>query len=221
LSSIYNETMFNVYHAGNPCVSVIMPTYNRADYLQRSISSYINQVYKDSELIVVDDGSEDDTFVIVHKFMQAHDNIRYIKHSHRKLSLSKNAGIRAATGKFIAFLDSDDEYKPDYLQKRVELMEADQGIDLVQGQAIIIGDQYVKDRNNPSRKIHLSECHIGPTFFGKTELFIALGGFDKNITYSEDSLFWEKAALHYKTKKFDHPGYIYYRDTPGSICNSI
>ena len=60
-----------------------------------------------------------------------------------------------------------------------------------------------------------------PPSFGKTELFIALGGFDKNIVYSEDSLFWEKASIDYNTKKFDHPGYIYYRDTPGSICNSI
>ncbi len=213
--------MFNVYHSGNPCVSVIMPTYNRAAYLNRSISSFVKQTYKNCELIVVDDGSEDETFSIVDSYIRLHQNIRYIKHSHRKLSLSKNVGIRAAMGKFIAFLDSDDEYKPDYLEKRVELLEADNDIDLVQGQAIVIGDQYVKDRNDPSKKIHLSDCHIGPTFFGKTELFIAMGGFDKNVTYSEDSLFWEKATLCYKTKKLDHEGYIYYRDTPGSICNSI
>ena len=58
-------TMFNVFPAGNPCVSVIMPTYNRAGYLNRSINSFINQEYADCELIVVDDGSEDNTFEIV------------------------------------------------------------------------------------------------------------------------------------------------------------
>lgn len=213
--------MMNVYTSTNPCVSVIMATYNRSGYLHRSISSFLNQTYTNCELIVVDDGSEDDTFRIVNSYMNPHENIRYIKHTNRKLSLSKNAGIQAATGQFIAFLDSDDEYTPDYLEKRVQWMQANKDIDLIQGEVIVIGDQYVKDKNDISKKIHLSDCNIGPTFFGKTEMFIALGGFDKNIFYSEDSFFWEKAEKQYHVKRFDHPGYIYYRDTPGSICNSV
>lgn len=198
-----------------------MATYNRANYLKRSIPSFINQVYKDCELIVVDDGSEDDTFEQVNGYMKLHDNIRYIKHSHRGLSLSKNVGILAATGKFIAFLDSDDEYKPDYLEKRMELMENDKSLDLIQGGVEIIGNPYVKDKNDLSKQIHLSNCRIGPTFFGKTEIFRALGGFNKDVEYSEDSFFWEKAEMLLTVKEIDHPSYIYYRDTPGSICNSI
>ncbi len=213
--------MLDIYRPKNPAVSVIMATYNRAAYLNRSISSFLNQTYRDCELIVVDDGSEDNTFEIVNKFMNGHENIRYIKHSNRKLSLSKNAGIKAAAGKFIAFLDSDDEYKPDYLEKRVEFMEANKDVDLIEGGAIIIGDPYVKDKYDLTKKIHLSECPIGPTFFGKAEIFSSLDGFDKDIYYSEDSYFWEKAEKVINVKKIDHPGYLYYRDTPGSICNTV
>jgi len=213
--------MFDAYRSENPLVSVIMATYNRSNYLHRSISSFINQTYKNSELIVVDDGSEDNTFEIVNCYMKMHENIRYIKHTNRKLSLSKNAGIKAAIGKFTAFLDSDDEYKPDYLEKRVKFMESNKTIDLIEGGAIIVGDEYVKDKNDLSKQVHLSQCHIGPTFFGKTEIFFELDGFDKDIFYSEDSSFWEKAEKIYNVKKIDHPGYVYYRDTPGSICNSV
>lgn len=212
--------MLNIYRQDNPTVSVIMPTYNRAKYLDRSIPSFLNQVFTNCELLVVDDGSEDETYQLVSRYMKEHENIRYLKHSNRKLSLTKNAGIKAAAGKYIAFLDSDDEYKPDYLQKRVEFMEANETVDIIEGGAIIIGDPYVKDRHDLSKKIHLSECPIGPTFFGKAEAFAVLNGFDKNIFYSEDSYFWEKAKELLNVRKFDHPGYIYYRDTPGSITNT-
>jgi glycosyltransferase involved in cell wall biosynthesis len=210
-----------IFTGRNPCVSVILATFNRAAYLTRSINSVLNQTYKDYELIVADDGSDDDTFPIVNGFVQKHGNIRYLKHSNRKLSLTKNAGIQAAAGRYIAFIDSDDEYKPGYLEKRVSFMEAHKNIDLIEGGAIIIGNEYVKDRNDLSKEIHLSECVIGPTFFGKKEVFVTLGGFDKNILYSEDGDFWERAEKVFRVKKTEEPLYIYYRDTPGSICNSI
>ena len=213
--------MIDIYPSSNPFVSVIMPTYNRAQFLSRSIPSFILQTYKDCELIVVDDGSEDNTFQVVNDYMKANKNIRYLKHSNRKLSLSKNAGIKAAGGKYIAFLDSDDEYKPDYLEKRVEFMDANEEISLIEGGVIIIGDPYVKDINDLSKKIHLSDCLIGSTFFGKVNVFTDLGGFDKNIQYGEDGFFWEKAAKVYPVAKVNFPGYVYYRDTPESICNSI
>lgn len=213
--------MLDLYPSANPLISVIMATYNRVEYFNRSIPSFINQTYKNCELIVVDDGSEDDTFRVVCDYMKEHTNIRYLRHTNRKLSLTKNAGIKAAAGKFIAFLDSDDEYKPDYLEKRIQFMEANETVDLIEGGAIIIGDPYVKDKLDMSKRIHLSECTIGPTIFGKTEAFVKLEGFDKNIFYSEDSYFWEKAQLLVTVKKIDHPGYIYYRDTAGSITNTV
>jgi len=213
--------MLELYSFQNPIVSVIMATYNRAGYLSRSISSFLNQTFKNAELIIIDDGSDDDTFNVVNEFLKTRENIRYLKHSNRKLSLSKNAGIAIAAGKYIAFLDSDDEYKADYLEKRVRFMETNQSVDLIEGGAIIIGDPFVKDKNDLSKKIHLYDCHIGPTFFGKSEVFMKLGGFDKDIVYSEDSVFWEKAEKVFTVKKIDVSGYLYYRDTPGSICNTV
>jgi glycosyltransferase involved in cell wall biosynthesis len=217
----YSTLMLNVYRSENPYVSVIMPAYNRSNYLGRSISSFINQTYQNCELIVVDDGSNDNTFQVVSEYMNLHDNIRFLRHSNRKASLSKNAGIQAATGKFIAFLDSDDEYKPDYLEKRVQFMDANPAVDLIEGGAIVVGDEYLKDKFDLSRKIHFSACHIGATFFGKAEVFIALAGFDKDIFYSEDSTFWEKAEMMFNVTKVAWPGYVYYRDTPLSICTSV
>jgi glycosyltransferase involved in cell wall biosynthesis len=211
----------DLYPDKNPLVSVIMATYNRAAYLDRSIASFLQQSFTDSELLIVDDGSLDESDAIIRKYMEQHANIRYIRHSNRRLSLSKNAGIKAAAGKYIAFLDSDDEYLPDYLERRVAFLEANPAIDIIEGGAVVKGDPYVKDKNDLSKKIHLSECHIGPTFFGKTSLFLQLGGFDKEIAYSEDSHFMERALEKANVLKFDRPGYIYYRDTPGAICNSI
>lgn len=213
--------MLQLYRSANPTVSVIMATYNRAALLHRSISSFNNQTYKDAELLVVDDGSDDRSFDLVNSFMMEHENIRYIKHQNRKLSLSKNVGIMAAAGNYIAFLDSDDEYKPNYLQTRVQYMFENPNIDLLQGGAEIIGNPFVKDKNDLSKEIHLSECTIGPTIFGKKEVFLSLNGFDKNIFYSEDSEFWERAQKQFTVTKVDLPGYIYYRDTADSICNNI
>lgn len=213
--------MIEVYKSDTPLVSIIMATYNRVEYLHRSIDSFFNQTYKNAELIVVDDGSIDDTFSMVNNYIEKHNNIRYIKHSNRKLSLTKNVGITVAVGKYIGFLDSDDEYKANYIQDRVDYLEANTEIDLLEGGVIIIGDAYVKDKNDLSKKIHLSQCHIGATFFGKAEVFKHLEGFNKKIYYSEDSEFWEKATLHYTVKKIDFPGYVYYRDSPDAICNTI
>ncbi|MCO6461553.1 MAG: glycosyltransferase family 2 protein [Saprospiraceae bacterium] len=211
----------DVYKNTNPAITVIMVTYNRAGYLHRAIQSFLNQTVKDNELIIVDDGSTDNTFDIVCQFMNHHPNIRYMRHTNRNISLSKNAGILNAVGKYITFLDSDDEYKPDYLAKRYAFMEAHPEIDMLEGGVIIIGNPYVKDRNNPDLDIHLSQCHIGATFFAKSTVFTELDGYDKEISYSEDSAFWIKANQKYKIHKFDEPGYIYYRNTPGSICNTI
>jgi glycosyltransferase involved in cell wall biosynthesis len=93
----------------NPKVSVIIPTYNRAEYLGRSIQSVLNQTYQDFELIIVDDGSTDNTRDIVAQF---HDKrLNYIRHeTNLGVAAARNSGVRAARGIYLAFQDSDDEW---------------------------------------------------------------------------------------------------------------
>jgi len=104
-----------------PLVSVIIPTYNRADTVQRSIHSVLEQSYHPFEIIVVDDGSTDSTPAALSHYG---DLIRVIRQSNSGPSVARNAGAGVARGEFIAFLDSDDTWKPTKLARQVRLMLA-------------------------------------------------------------------------------------------------
>ena len=197
-----------------------MPTYNRAGYLNRSINSVLKQTFEKWELIITDDGSNDDTFKIADTYIAEHENIRYMKHSNRKTPLATNAGMLASCGEYLAFLGSDDEWKPEHLQLRIDFMKNNPDIDFVHGGVEIIGYPFVKDKNDLSREIPISECIIGGTFFGKRKVFFELEGFH-DLVYSDDSDFFERASKKFKIVKVDFPTYIYYRDTPDSICSTI
>jgi glycosyltransferase involved in cell wall biosynthesis len=212
--------LIKIYPEYEPIVSIIMPTFNRANYIERAIKSVLNQNFKKWELIIVDDGSSDATFGIVEQYIKMYENIRYMKHSNRKTPLATNAGIMASCGDFISFLGSDDEYKPEFLQQRVDFMLSHPNLDFIHGGVDIIGSPFVKDKNDLSRDIHISECAIGGTFFGKCNVFFELAGF-KNLIYSDDSDFLERVQKKFNIFKVDFPTYVYYRDTPDSICSTI
>ena len=209
---LYNEFM--------PTVSVILPTFNRSGLIKRAINSVISQKCKDWELLIIDDGSSDETFEICRSYQGKYENIKYCRHSNRKLPVSLNTGIQLSIAEYITFLGSDDEYLPEHLAQRLQFMKENPEIDLVHGGVKIIGDPFVKDKTNLTRKIHLSECTIGGTFFGKSSMFKSLEGF-RNINYSEDSDFLERARSFYRISKVEYPTYIYHRDTPDSITNNI
>lgn len=110
-------------------ISVIVPTYNRAHLISRSIQSVLAQTYNDFELIVVDDGSTDNTEEVVRALNDR--RISYLKHSgNRGVSAARNTGIKAARGSYIAFQDSDDEWLPQKLEKQMALFQQDKKGDL-------------------------------------------------------------------------------------------
>jgi len=108
----------------NNTISVIIPTYNLSAYLKEALDSVINQTYKNTEIIVVDDGSTDDTGDIVTDYAARHPNkIRYIYQNNRGVAAARNVGITSASGDMIAFLDGDDYYLPNYLEQCSRYME--------------------------------------------------------------------------------------------------
>lgn len=204
-----------------PLISVIVAVYNRSRKLKSAVNSVLNQTVKDFEIIVVDDGSSDHPENYVFRLIKEGFNVKYIKHSNRNTPLSLNAGIRLASGKFITFLDSDDEYLPEHLKKRLNIFKRFKYLDLIHTSAEIRGSEenmMVPDARNPGKLIHISKCVIGATIFGKNKVFESLKGFSDIYGYDYD--FIRRCNRIYKTAKFDLPTYIYNRDSPDSILSN-
>jgi len=143
-----------------PCVSVILPVHNRADVLPRAIESVIAQELADFELIVVDDGSTDESATLAQSF--ADDRIRLIRlDKNRGGNVARNEGIRAARSPLIAFLDSDDRYLPNKLSTVVGEFERRPGLDL-------LVDSFIKIQPPGSRKAQVVRSN--PVIDGR-ELF--------------------------------------------------
>jgi len=100
-------------------VSIIMPAYNAESFIEEAINAVIKQSYLNWELIVVDDGSNDSTANIVKKIQLSHGNIIYVHQKNKGLGSARNYGIKTATGRWIAFLDSDDLWKPNKLEVQI------------------------------------------------------------------------------------------------------
>jgi glycosyltransferase involved in cell wall biosynthesis len=123
-----------------PEISVVMPAYNAAKYLAEAIQSVLQQSFTSWELIVIDDGSTDNTAEIVMGF-QADERIRLIKQANAGVSSARNAGINAATGNYITFLDADDIYLPENLLTKYETINSDSGIDYVYSDLLVCDSQ--------------------------------------------------------------------------------
>ena len=105
-------------------VSIITPTYNCGNYIEKTIKSVINQTYKNWEMIIVDDCSTDNTEKIVRKYQQQYPNIIYkILDKNSGAAVARNAALKNAKGRYIAFLDSDDLWMPEKLEKQINFMK--------------------------------------------------------------------------------------------------
>ena len=102
-------------------ISVIIPTYNRAHLIKRSAQSVLNQTYKNLELIIVDDGSTDNTKEVIDSLND--ERIVYVKQENHGVSSARNTGINVANGKYIAFQDSDDIWHSDKLEKQINTLK--------------------------------------------------------------------------------------------------
>ena len=168
----------------NPLVSVLMTAYNREKYIAEAIESVLASSYTNFELIIVDDGSTDESEIDLFPILKANPDIKYIRHSNRRHPLSLNTGIINSAGKYITFLDSDDEYLPQHLFLRFNFMEEFPETDLIYSPALLIGDEkdfYVPDAADITKLVHLNKCIIGGTFFGKRKNLFRTSGIQECI----------------------------------------
>lgn len=148
-------------------VSIITPTYNSDFFISDTIESILLQTYKNWELIVIDDYSSDSTIQIVQSFIKEHSNIKLLKNqSNQGAAISRNKGIEAAKGDYIAFLDADDLWKPEKLEKQVVFMQAENSdvcyssYDLMDEQGEILNKQVKALKVLPYKKL-LKSNYIG------------------------------------------------------------
>lgn len=201
-------------------ISVVIPSYNRAGFLERTIGSVVNQSYKAFEIIIVDDCSQDDTAQVVLDLQgkwKNYTDIKYVKHSVNKgESGSRNTGIREASGEWVAFLDSDDEWHKDKLERQVRFLEQNSSFDGVvceyfqvdEGQnSLICFSEDVLD----AKKVftHGSSYGIGTNLLLKREKLTIC--FDENLKLFADMDWLYRILLHYKIGVLHEPLSYYYK----------
>lgn len=123
----------------SPLVSIIIPCYNKAQYLGETLDSVAAQTYPSIEVLVVDDDSPDNTKEVVDQYMQRMDNLGYIHQSNQGPSTARNNGIRASHGKYVMALDADDTFSPTYVEKCVRYLESHPETKLVYTRADMFG----------------------------------------------------------------------------------
>ena len=194
--------------------SVIICTYNRARLLPRALDSLLAQSESDWEAIIVDDGSTDQTVEVVKRYSSICPNVRLFQRSfNRGVAAARNIGVKLSKGRFVTFLDSDDEYAVDHLAVRRSILESNGDIRMLHGGFRVVGDPFVPDKDNLSQTIHLAKCKVGGTFVIGRDVFEEIGGF-QDLSYAEDSCFYETAIeSKIKCQAVSQTSYIYYRNT--------
>ena len=187
-------------------ISVIIPTFNRETFLLDTIESVKNQSVHVDEIIVVDDGSTDNT----QKLLQNSIDIKYIYQKNRGVSSARNKGIKEAKNEWLAFLDSDDLWHKKKIQEHISLH-----VNNPELKASFTDEQWIRDGKIINKKKHLKKneptflnslrtCKIGTsTFFVHKSIFDDVGMFDENLKVCEDYDLWLRILKKHKIKLID------------------
>ena len=214
-----------------PTVSVIIPTYNRAEFVGRAIKSVLNQTYRNFELLVVDDGSSDNTKEVVKDFKSS--RLKYIRHEENEgVSSARNSGIKKSTGKYLAFLDSDDEWLPGKLEKQVERFSASEFSDVglvYTGAYILKKPGQIISKQTPSHSGQLFNtilkkgnivCGGGSSVLIKRECFNEVGVFREDLPAAEDYEMWLRIARFFKFDYIEELSVKYYEQANNRMSNN-
>jgi len=194
---------------GSPKVSVIIPVFNGAKYLAEALQSVFSQTWRDYEVIVVNDGSTDDSMEVCKQF----PDVRITHQENHGQSAARNTGVRHARGEYIAFLDQDDRWYPEKLARQVPILEEGPTYGMVYSNADEIDEdgrivyRNVLDLASVQPKRSIMDClgsdmFIVPgTVLIRRSLFDQVGGFDERLSgYEDDDLFrrvFQASRIHY------------------------
>lgn len=213
-------------------ISIIIPVYKSEQYLTRCVNSIISQTYSDYEAILIDDGSPDKCPTMCDDFCSGNSHIRVLHQTNSGVSAARNAGLKAAQGEFICFLDSDDWIEPDFLSKLYDSM-VQTGSDIIAADYTSCSDTQIKDSHasvapqtvygqENIRELYFSDDYnIHFSVWGK--LFKKELLQDKqfpSISYGEDTVFMLQVLTDAESITYlDYQGYNYYIN-PGSLSQN-
>jgi glycosyltransferase involved in cell wall biosynthesis len=194
----------------DPKVSVIVPAYNSAAYTVETVESVLGQTYRDFELIVVDDGSTDNTREAMERFG---DQIQYVHKENGGACSARNLGIDMSGGEYVACIDCDDLWLPDKLQRSVEGLDANGDWGLVFNRCYLIDaggnvsglTNYQFDITNPYRELLRDNFIVSPTVVMRRSSLDAVGPYDENIFIPADWDLWLRIAAEYPIGYFEEP----------------
>lgn len=206
----------------NPTVSIVIPAYNAAIYLHKTIESILQQSFQDFEVLVVNDGSTDETAKCVLGFTDC--RVKLINQENQGCATARNTGILSAEGKYIAFLDSDDLWEQTKLEKQVQYLDKNINFGLVYTW-VDFSDQEA----NPTGKVRkvFAEGNVfhdmltgnviscGSVPLVRRECFDAVGLFDTDLWTAEDKDLWLRISTRYPFGLIKEP-LVYYRQHPNS-----
>ncbi|NVO02189.1 MAG: glycosyltransferase [Bacteroidetes bacterium] len=192
-----------------PFFSIIIPTFNRAQFIEKTIQSVLNQEYIDYEILVVDDGSTDNTEEII-KLINS-DKIQYFKKRNEERAVARNTGIRLAKGNYITFLDSDDLFYPEHLQIAYENIQINNSPEIIHTRYEIINNQNkviskmkILDDKINRKLISGNFMSCNGVFLRKDIALTNLFNENRDLSALEDWELWLRLAAQYK---------IYYSNT--------
>lgn len=214
-----------------PRFSVIVPLYNKAPYVKKALESVFSQTYIDYEVIVVDDGSTDNSADIVRelvngKWKLVNDQFRLISQSNAGVAAARNNGVAKSMGEYVCFLDADDWWEANFLEEMVRLIKEypDAGLYATNYVYYKPGKTRVALNLNrgymdyPDAYLHSEMMPVTSiTTCMPRKVFDEMGGFPVGIKLGEDFLLWAKTALHYKVTFCEKPLAYYNNDVPASL----
>jgi glycosyltransferase involved in cell wall biosynthesis len=188
------QTNIEIYELSGPLVSVIIPCYNSGSFLHDAVKSIVRQTYKNSEIIIVDDGSIDNTSKVAETLIEHYpqQQISLIRKANEDTAETRNKGIRAAKGEWILPLDSDDFFKNSFLEKAFEIIKKDPSVNLVATNVQIFAysnGEWILPEYSPENILKYNNFVYASLY--KKELWEKAGGYDPSLPWgNEDWNFW-------------------------------